>query len=180
MTRKSKERLNQVGAELRDTLEAVKNYGVCADRSWPFWHKKINIEPSLQAQSEATRNCIIDYEDVLYQDFNILLDHEIPIIIGLRTGRLFWKLKGPLTEQVYKSINTFDNRESQGHAVVIVGYDSSLLGGSWIVANFSGPRWGYKGYGLLPYECRRDIGEAYIIRQFAGFTAGKKISDFDK
>lgn len=174
MTRKSTGRLNQVGAELKDTLESIKNYGVCVERSWSFGYQRLNIEPPQQAQSEAVFNRIGSYEDVYSQDFNGLLEQEIPIIIGLRTGRLFWKLKGPLTEQTYKIINTSDNRISHGHAVVIVGYDSYLLGGSWIIANSLGPTWGYRGYGVLPYECRADIGEAYVIREFAGISVGKK------
>jgi hypothetical protein len=180
MTRKSAGRLNKHGAELRATLEAVKNYGACVERSWSFSHQRLNIEPSQQAQSEAVFNRIGNYEDVFSQDFNNLLEQEIPVIIGLRTGRLFWKLKGALSEQIYKSINTSDNRISYGHAVVIVGYDPALLGGSWIIANSLGPTWGYRGYGVLPFECRADIGEAYIIREFAGITAGRKISDSDK
>lgn len=180
MTRKLAGRLNQAGAELKDTLEAVKKYGVCVERSWSFSHQRLNIEPSQQVQSEAVSNRIGRYEDVFSQDFNSLLEQEIPIIIGLRTGSLFWKLRGPLSDQTYKSINTVDNRISHGHAVVIVGYEPELLGGSWIIANSLGPIWGYRGYGVLPYECRRDIGEAYVIREFAGITAGRKISDFDK
>lgn len=174
MTRKLSGRLNQVGAELKDTLAAVKDYGVCVERSWPFSHQRLNIEPSQQVQSEAMYNRISSYDNVISHDFNALLENRIPIIIGLRTGRLFWKLKGELADQAYKSINTSDNRISHGHAVVIVGYNNSLLGGSWIIANSLGPAWGHRGYGALPYECRGDIGEAYVIREFSGVLVGKK------
>lgn len=180
MTRKLSGRLDQKGAELIHTLDALQKYGVCIERTWNFGHKRVDAEPSQQAKSEAVFNRLGSYKNVFSESFNDLLEKEIPIIIGLRTGRLFWKIKGPLTEQTYKSINTSDNRISHGHAVVIVGYDSSLLGGSWIIANSIGPTWGHRGYGLLPYECRNDIGEAYIIKEFAGITAGKKISEFDK
>lgn len=169
-----------MGAELNSTLESMKQYGVCSERAWPFRKHQTNTEPTQAAYQEALGHRIQSYENVYNQDFNFLLRDEIPIIVGLKTGRLFRQLSGPLNEQSYKLINTHDNRPAHGHAVTLVGFDDNLLGGSWIMANSFGPKWGHYGYGALPYECKGDIGEAYIIRQFAGITAGRKISDFDK
>jgi C1A family cysteine protease len=179
-TRKIQGRINEVGAELSSTLESMKQHGACSERIWPFRKQQLNIEPTTAAYQEAAKYRIQKYENVYDKDFNYLLEDEVPIIIGLKTGRLFRKLSGPLNEQVYKLINTTDNRPSHGHAVTIIGFDDNLLGGSWIIANSFGPKWGHYGYGILPYECREDIGEAYVIRQFSGITAGRKISDFDK
>ena len=179
-TRKIQGRVNLVGAELKSTLDSMKQHGVCSENKWPFRSRQINVEPSDEAYREAAQYKVQCYENVFSHNFNNILTDEIPIIIGLKIGRLFRNLRGPLKEQVYKLINTTDNRQSHGHAVTIVGYDDNLLSGSWIIANSFGPKWGQSGYGVLPYECRDDIGEAYIIREFSGFTAGRKISDFDK
>lgn len=179
-TRKLQGRINQVGAELKSTLESMKQFGVCTENKWPFNRNRLNIEPNQLAFNEASEYLLQSYENVYNRDFNSLLKDEIPIIIGLKTGRLFRRLSGPLAQQSYKLINTTDNRLSYGHAVTLVGFDDNLLGGSWIMANSFGPKWGDYGYGALPYECINDIGEAYVIRQFFGITAERKISDFDK
>jgi C1A family cysteine protease len=58
-----------------------------------------------------------------------------------------------------------------------VGYDDEIGDGSWIIANSIGPKWGDHGYGVIPYSCVSNIGEAYILNNFAGSIPGKKISE---
>jgi len=169
MTRKMQGRIGQKGAELGATLEAMKQYGCCTDRLWPLRPTIVDKEPNAVAMEEAKNYKIGTYTNVIEQDFNYLLNKGYPIIIGLATGRQFWKLNGKLSEQVYKPINDIDNRPSHGHAVTIIGYTDDY----WMVANSSGLKWGDKGYGILPYACRQDIGEAYIINDFAGIPSEK-------
>lgn len=175
MARKMAGRIGQNGVELGTTLESVQKFGVCLNSTWKFSHNLVNREPSAQAQTEAMSYRVRDFGWVEPYNFNMYLEKEIPIIIGLRTGKLFWKLKGALSEQTYKIINSIDNRQAQGHAVTIVGFDNNLHGGSWIIANSLGPGWGDKGYSILPYECASDIGEAYVVRDFYGISAERKI-----
>jgi len=113
-------------------------------------------------------------------EFNTYLDQSIPIIVGVRTGSKFWKLSGELSSQNYVPVNDTDNRLARGHAVTIVGNDPNIMGGSWIIANSLGPKWGSNGYGILPYTCSVDIGESYIIQSFAGIPAGKNFQRIDK
>jgi C1A family cysteine protease len=177
MTRKTQGRVGQKGAELKATLNALMTYGASPERFWPFTYNRMDIEPHSQAIQEAVHFKAQSYEEILSSDFKEYLTLEIPIIIGIRTGHLFWKIRGPMEEQRYKQVNNTDNRQSTGHAVTIIGYDDALLGGSWIIANSLGPKWGFQGYAALPYPCSADIGESYAITKFAGITAGKKISE---
>lgn len=177
MTRKLQGRIGQRGAELGMTLHALSTYGVCPEQLWPFSHHRMDLEPNLQAQETAAQYRVQSSEIAQFESFKTNINNGIPIIIGLRTGGQFKYLKGPLNEQRYMPVNTTNNRQSQGHAVTIVGYDDELCGGSWIIANSMGPKWGYQGYGILPYECNVDIGESYTITSFAGIMAGKKISE---
>mgnify|MGYP003492573605 FL=1 len=170
MTRKLQGRLGQKGAELKSTFDALSEYGVCKEQFWPFSPHRVDHAPSPRAIQNAQYR-LNKYESVDYQDFNQLLDRGIPIVIGMYIGRLFWKMRGELHEQVYKPINETDNRLTHGHAVTIVGYDDTIQNGSWIVANSLGLRWGHRGCGILPYTCRFDIGESFIIRNFAGISA---------
>lgn len=177
MARKIKNRIGHNGAELGDTLEAMIQYGVATDKTWPFAYNRVNIEPNVAAFTEASQYKIGAYGWAVRDSFKDYLHQGIPIIIGLHTGRLFWKMKGPLSSLNYKSINTDDNRKYRGHAVTIIGYNDEFLNGSWIIGNSLGLTWGDHGLGVLPYECHRDIGESYVITEFAGITPGKNISE---
>jgi C1A family cysteine protease len=86
----------------------------------------------------------------------------------MNTGRQFWRLNGPIANQAYKPINDTDNRQSRGHAVVVIGYSDTLAGGSWIIANSLGLKWGDGGYAAIPYACNKDIGESFALISFAG------------
>lgn len=174
MTRKLQGRLGEKGAELKSTMEALTTYGVPLERYWPFSFLRTDMEPNLQAINAAEYR-MQSYASILPSNFKSYLNNDIPIIIGIRTGKMFWKLSGEFSEHKYKPVNSIDNFQSKGHAITIVGYDDNLNGGSWIIANSLGPKWGYQGYGAIPYSCNIDIGEAYVITQFAGIIAGKKI-----
>jgi C1A family cysteine protease len=180
MARKIANRIGYNGAQLHDALEAMTQYGAATDRTWPFHFNRVNTEPNSMAITEASQYKLSQYSWAHKESFKDYLHKEIPVVLGLYTGRLFWKLKGPLSTQVYKSINTIDNREHKGHAVTVIGYDDELLGGSWIIGNSLGLTWGDHGIGILPYECYRDIGESYVITEFAGIPVGKKIPRIDK
>ena len=177
MTRKLQNRLGEHGAELKETLNALTMYGVATNSVWPFSYNRVEKEPSVQAIQDAARYKLHSFAWADSSEFKKYITKHIPIIIGMRTGRMFWKLKGQLYEHAYVPINNTDNREYKGHAVVIVGYDDTLNSGSWIIANSTGPKWGFQGYAAIPYSCNVDIGESYIITDFAGIIAGKKISE---
>jgi len=170
MTRKLQGRLGQRGAELKSTFDALSQYGVCIEQFWPFSPHRVDNEPNARAVQNAKYK-IYEYENVSPDNFNLMLNKGIPIVIGMHTGRLFWSMRGELHEQIYKPVNDIDNRLTQGHAVTIVGYDEKIQNGSWIIANSLGLRWGYRGCGILPYSCYVDIGESYVIRNFAGISA---------
>jgi len=175
MARKKQGRIGQKGTDLNTILEVLSVNGVCLDQQWPLRPSLVDREPSILAIEEAAKYRIDSYEYVQLSNFDKFVENKIPVIVGMRTGKQFWKLTGKLEEQKYYPVNDTDNRYSHGHAVVIVGNRPDL--NSWIVANSRGLRWGDRGFGILPYECCVDIGESYAITSFAGFMAGKKISD---
>jgi len=170
MTRKRQNRIGQIGAELGATLETLNNVGCCTDKLWPFIPSRVDKLPNNNCLEEANQYKCLDYETIHVDNFNLYLKQNIPIVIGMHIGRKFLKLKGSLQEQLYYPINDIDNRPSHGHAMVIIGFDEKLNNGSWIVANSMGLRWGDKGFGVIPYSCGIDIGEAYAIRSIAGLS----------
>jgi len=182
MTRKLAGRLDCHGASLKDTLSALQQYGVPPENLWPYRYRSENIMPSTAAIDAAIHRKLIDYETVPINIQNIKeqLANGKPVIIGFLAGQLFWKIKGPITEQIYKPLNRFDNTYLRGHASTIIGYDDNLNNGSFIIANSLGPTWGSNGYGIFPYECIVDAGEAYTINNFNGISAIKNFHEIDK
>lgn len=177
MTREMQGRSGQEGAELKMTLTAMMKFGVSPEQHWPFNFTRVNTEPSIQSRNEAAYYRLHSFDFISPIHFKEAIDRKLPIVIGMYTGKLFWELRGPLEKQAYKPINSTDNRQSKGHAVTIVGYDDDINGGSYIIANSLGPKWGDRGYGAIPYSCISDIGESYVLNGFAGIPPGRKISE---
>jgi len=171
--RKMQDRLGQAGTGLKDVLDSIKQYGVCLNQFWPFSPHRVNKEPTLLAYQNAEQYRVLKYTPIEPDDFNSSIDKLVPVIIGLQIGRKFKAMEKTLDKQTYMPINSTNNRYSHGHAVTIVGYNST----GWIISNSFGLNWGDHGYGLLPYECSVDIGEAYIVRSFVGISAEEKNLD---
>lgn len=174
-TRKLQNRIGQKGANLLFTLEALRTFGCAEERYWPFMYQRVDREPTLIAYKNAEQYKSIVYKSLGETNFREFIDNRIPVVIGMNIGRAFYKLAGRLDEQVYFPINETTNRFSRGHALVIVGYDDSICGGSWIVANSVGLKWGDKGFGIIPYVCEPDISEAYVIEKFGNFDVLENI-----
>ena len=114
MSRKIANRLGQKGVGLQDTLNAVSEFGVCKEKYWPFRFKNVDIEPNLDAKRNAAFFRVNKFSTIDYNEFNIAIDKNMPVIIGMFTGSKFWKLSGSLDEQNYYPINNNDNRLSFG------------------------------------------------------------------
>jgi len=173
MTRKLQGRLGQHGAQLKYAFQALSKYGVCTDQRWPFTPDRINKEPDSIAIYDAANYMLRSYETITMDQYKDCLVEGMPIIIGMMAGKKFWTLQGPLEEHKYKPINETDNKFVKGHALICVGYNDNINGGSWIIANSLGPKWGFRGFAAIPYECYSDIKESYVITDFSGITPRK-------
>jgi C1A family cysteine protease len=180
MSRKLSNKLNHRGLSIKETLDSMIQYGSATDETWPFHLDKVDKEPSEKSIIEAGRYKLDSYLPADTVSFNSHLREGRPIIIGMYTGRMYWKLKGPLEKQFYKPINTTDNERHRNHAVTIIGFDDTIQNGSWIIANSFGLTWGDHGLGILPYDCHQDIDESFVITKFAGITPGEKFLKIDK
>ena len=176
MTRKLQGRLGLKGADLETTLKSLSIYGAASERLWPFSYLRVEVEPTVPVLEDAAHFRVESYEKIEHGQFKEALKNGIPIVFGMFTGRKFWKLSGPLDTHDYEPVNETTNRPSKGHAVTCIGFNDSYNGGSWIIANSMGPKWGDRGYAAIPYSCNVDIAEPFIITRFAGISAGLKIS----
>ncbi|GAB1530388.1 MULTISPECIES: C1 family peptidase [Brevibacillus] len=107
-------------------------------------------------------------------------------------------IKALLSSKGYPSIigvriyPTFDNPNSDGsismpsagqtsrggHAVVVVGYDDTKFGGSFIIRNSWGTGWGLSGYAYLPYKVYDYIKNSFDACYFHpyGFVTDKLVT----
>lgn len=169
LARKMQGTENVQKCQLRSVFAALEKYGACSERLWPFDRRLVNTMPYDDAVFNGIQHKLQAYEVV--ENIDDYLQRNIPVIIGISIGELF--IQSPCK---YMPINGTTNKMIAGHAVLLVG--STTRG--WILANSFGPRWGDKGYSILPYECSVDIGERYAITSFTGIHLEKNYHTFDK
>jgi C1A family cysteine protease len=136
------------GAYLRDSLKAVKKYGVCTESIWPYDISKFDDQPSPEAYVDAT-NRSINYYETLITTPEVLqvLSLGYPVVIAIEIFDEFLYLD----EMNYILPTPARYATSAGgHAVCVVGYDS--IKGQFLVKNSFGVEWGNKGYFIMPFE----------------------------
>jgi C1A family cysteine protease len=175
MTRKLENRIGQKGASLATTFESMKQYGVVPHVAWPFHRDLVEKHPTNSVLNLSINDRLRSYDSVDINKFKEYIVSGMPIIIGMNTGRNFWKLKGPITDTCYYPINDTDNRQYKGHALIVVGYNDNLHNGSWIIANSLGLTWGDHSIAAMSYTCSVDIMESYAITDFNGIIPERKI-----
>jgi C1A family cysteine protease len=136
------------GSYLRDTLKAVKKYGVCREDLWLYDIDRFAQQPTAKAYVDAQYRTVTTYE-MLYDNQEILevLNLGRPVIIGMTLFEDFQDLNQgnsvvsmPAAGEV--SIGT--------HALCLVGYDLDLR--RFLAKNSFGATWGDMGYCWIPFD----------------------------
>lgn len=149
------------GAYLRDTIKALRLFGVPPESSWPYDITKFDVEPDAFNYAYAQNFKSLRYFRVDmpgYDNEKILgeikskVSKGIPLMFGTSVYNGIFRSVGDIP---------FPNPTEQcvgGHAMVICGFDDarSCIGttrpGAFLIRNSWGPNWGQSGYGWLPYE----------------------------
>jgi len=142
------------GAYLRDTMKAMRLFGLLPESYWPYVPSTFDKEPTAFQYSIAANYKSLSYFRVdtpgMTQDQILLsvkqrLSKNIPLMCG-------FVCYSSLYSAQYGVIPTPTNADTVigGHAVTLVGYDDSRsllkLRNSW------GTSWGQNGYGWIPYS----------------------------
>ena len=159
------------GAYLRDGMKSCNKYGICHETDWEYNEAEVNTKPPYEAYKAAAANVVTRYERIEVNDINSFKNYlsreKKSILIGMGLGEKFRYISGPLSEQNYPAINDTDNKLIGGHAINVVGYDDDLNGGSFIVENSWGTRWGDNGYFALKYSVwEADGWDAWVATEF--------------
>ncbi|MGK5088305.1 C1 family peptidase [Bdellovibrionota bacterium FG-2] len=137
------------GAALRDGVKALTQFGACRETLWKYGPAQVFKKPTAPAYKEAALHRITQYLRLEgLEDTRQCLSQGFPVAFGFSVFESFE------TAQVMKTgimpMPQVGERFLGGHAVLAVGYDDEAR--CLIVRNSWGPKWGLKGYFMMPYE----------------------------
>lgn len=140
------------GAELRDGMKALQQYGVCSEAVWPYNPKHFKNKPSPEAFAEAKNHTISEFRRVPIELDAIrhCLAEGFPMCFGAEIYKSFE------AEGHHGLVSMPRSREESlgGHAMLLVGYDDQKQ--LFIVRNSWGSDWGDGGYCYFPYAYLTD------------------------
>ena len=142
------------GSSCRGALKGWHRHGVCEDRLWPYRNKAgdvVFIEPSDGWDTNATQCPIgvyyrIDKGSVV--DMQAAIREVGAIYVSGNVHNGWFPNRWTQRNGIACIEPTGDGANTGGHAFALVGYNRY----GFIVQNSWGPKWGTKGFAILPYE----------------------------
>lgn len=142
------------GAEIRDGIKTIAQYGACDETLWPYDIKQVLTKPSDAAYANGLLHKGLTYQAVDQTEVGICsaLASGFPIVFGVTVYDSF-ETEEALNTGVIPMPDTQKEQCQGGHAVLLVGYDKTKQ-----VFKFRNS-WGtdcglpdQRGYFTLPYE----------------------------
>lgn len=136
------------GAQIRNSIKAAVEYGICPSGLCPFDPARFAVQPSPTAFGNATTNQVESYqrldENFLFRDMLLCLAGGVPFVFGASLYENFEELdSGSVVKPPEGAI-------VGGHAMLCVGYDDAAR--QFIVRNSWGTGWGQGGYCYFSYD----------------------------
>lgn len=143
---------------IRNSLKAVKQYGICTETLWPYDIDKFAVKPTDECYIDAKKRTITSYESLAnVNEMLEVINNNSPIVIGLEVFDSFTTLSKD------NSIVTFPEPYDEslgGHSMALVGY--SIPKQQLLAKNSYGTRWGDNGYCWIPFE----YASSYIFERW--------------
>lgn len=176
-TLKFENRVGQQGLYPHDAFYVLTTTGIGSEETQPYNLDNLNT-PQTQAHIDS-KKLVSGLHELFLDDDNLLvplndarsaLAEGRPILVSF-TARQWLVNMGQFddikTQQLFVSRqNLFDQTVIGGHEVLIVGYDPTIDGGSFIFQNSWGTRWGDDGFGAAPAVWLRDWTSAVVLDGF--------------
>lgn len=149
------------GAWLRDTMKALRLFGIPPEQYFPYDITKFDAEPDAFTYSMAGNFKSLKYfrvdkkpntVDEVHKAIKISLSKGLPLIFGSTVYQGIFTCNGSIP------FPSAGEAVAGGHAMVICGYSDSyscigtIRPGAFLIRNSWGTSWGESGYGWLPYE----------------------------
>jgi C1A family cysteine protease len=167
------------GSTITTAIKALKKFGLCQEKDWPYDETKFKICPPKTCYDAALQNKVINAHIVSADALKQTLASGFPIAFGTI---LFSSFE---SDEVAKTgiipMPTDDENSVGGHAMCIVGFDDDKK--VFIVRNSWGTSWGLAGYCYFPYEYFADdenlASDYWVITNIShpAFKLAKKMYD---
>lgn len=152
------------GAQIRDGIKAVAQYGAPDETLWPYVEEKFADTPSSEAYTDGLNHTAIQYARV--DQTESALTHALaaghPVVIGITVYESFESDAVAASGAV-----PLPNQQTEecmgGHCVLLVGYDFDTR--LFTVRNSWGEAWANKGYFTIPFEylTNEDLAEDFWV-----------------
>lgn len=136
------------GSYIRDVMNSLSTFGVCAEDTWDYDPTMVYIRPPWKCYRTAFAHRTNKFykifttgEDRISEIESALRTH-CPVVFGVKVYDSFYHCSGPVAMPSGNLLG--------GHAMLIVGFDSEKR--FFIVRNSWGTAWGDSGYAYMPYE----------------------------
>jgi C1A family cysteine protease len=152
------------GAQIRDGIKAIVQYGACSEALWPLDPARVTLEPSLECYNDGAKRKALQYTSV--EQTENAITHALaaghPVVFGIY---VYESLESDevAANGIVPMPDTSKEQCVGGHAVIIVGYDYNKR--QFKVRNSWGPDWGDHGYFYLPFDyvLSPDLSEDFWI-----------------
>lgn len=137
------------GAQVRSVFKAMRAYGVCTEKTWPYVPSKFSHAPPRRAVIEALSHRALSYHScrTLYA-IKTSLAQGWPAIGGFTCFSSMFTAAVEATGQI--PLPGSNDGVEGGHCVMFVGYDDMQQ--HFVFQNSWGSSWGAGGFGFLPYN----------------------------
>jgi C1A family cysteine protease len=137
------------GTTIRTACQAIANYGVCQETTYPYVPTGYFTLPSLSAFSGSKKLNKFTYIFVshdLASIKNALQMYNTPVILGIKVYSSFMNSVNGMIPMPNMNAETFLG----GHCITMVGYNDATQ--MFMFANSWGTAWGAKGFCYIPYN----------------------------
>lgn len=172
-------RVNQDnGAIVRNAMKVLQKYGVCEEKLWPYNPAKLFVKPNAKCDENAKNYTIKGYQRVsTVNEIKSCIKIHHPVLIGMKLYSSF-DTKMTATNGMIPIPNTKTEQSLGSHCMLIVGYDDNKNGGSFIVQNSWGKRWGDQGCCYIGYSQFSLMHDCWtVIEGNSGINAATGILD---
>lgn len=137
------------GAQIRDGIAALNQYGLCTENDWPYIPSNVTTRPSTISYTDALNDRAIQYQSVQQTQTQIMgtLAQGLPIVFGFMLFQQFENIGS-------NGIVTLPRQNEQplgGHANMLCGYKYNSNNEVLVLSRNSwGTSWGESGYCWFP------------------------------
>ena len=148
------------GAYIRETIKAIRLFGVCPESYWTYDTARCEEEPSAFCYAYGSNYKAMRYYRLAdLEDIKQSISQGYPVAFGFTCFESTLSNGTARTGRIPMPLPT-EKREG-GHAVLAIGYNdgpsdpnnpNACPQNHFIIRNSWGTGWGRAGYGFLPYE----------------------------